>query len=261
MAAAPAPSDFPALDVNGEIVPLAEVLRFASFHDHLHFIDAVADAVLVRQAARSRGITVSDDELQQAADTFRRAHDLEREQDTLDWLAARHLRVEAWETLLEHEVCTRKLREAITNDGSVEQHFAQNRLSLDGVVLSHLLVANEDLARELRAQIVDDGADFHALARHHSSDETSRPVGGYLGLVRRAELEATVEPAVFAAESAETVGPFATDDGWRLIYVEAVRRAVLDAATREEIRSLLWSEWLGQERRRARIQVTMFEHP
>jgi putative peptide maturation system protein len=253
-------NDFPALDINGEIVSLSEALRFASFHDRLHFLDAVTDAVLVRQAAGRREITVSDDELQQAADTFRHAQGLEREQDTLDWLAARHLSAEAWEVLLEDEVRARKLRETLINDATVAQHFAQRRLSFDGIVLSHLVVGDEDLARELRAQIVDDGADFHALARHYSLDEASRPLGGYLGLVRRAELDAVVEPAAFSAGPGETIGPFDTDDGWRLIHVEAVRRAVLDETTREEIQSFLWSEWLRQERRRARIELPLLKN-
>jgi hypothetical protein len=69
-----------------------------------------------------------------------------------------------------------------------------------------------------------------------------------------------VEPAASGAGPGETIGPFDTDDGWRLIHVEAVRRAVLDGTTREEIRSFLWSEWLRQERRRARIELPLLKN-
>ena len=68
--------DSVALEINGEQVGLAEVLRQAKFTGQLKFLDDAIDAALIRQAAARQKLTFSDDELQQAADDFRIEHHL-----------------------------------------------------------------------------------------------------------------------------------------------------------------------------------------
>ena len=157
-------SECSALRVKDEDVSLDAVLRIAKLKDQLQFIEDAIEATLIRQNAASRGIGVSDEELQQAADTFRVARDLHDVEATKTW-----------------------------------QHFAEQRLSFDTATISRLVSKEEGIARELRAQIVDDAADFHTLAREHSID-ASRLAGGYVGQVRRSDLEAVVEAAIFSAK-------------------------------------------------------------
>lgn len=249
-------SEYIALEVNGEAVSLQEVLRSAKWRGQLTFIQDAANTTLIRQAAERRGIEVSDDELQRAADDFRAAHGLHDVQATEGWLAAKHLSFEDWELLLEDEIIIRKLREMLTG-GKVEQHFAENRLSFDVATISHILVSDEDVAKELRAQIAEEEADFYALARRYSVDATTKPAGGYAGAVRRVEMEAAVEAAVFGAGRGKVVGPIKTDEGWRLIKIEALHPATLDNTTREAIKSRLFDEWLKEQRRKAQIGVPL----
>lgn len=249
-------SEFIALEVNGEAVSLSDVLRLAKFWGDLKFLQDSIDAALVRQAAGQHGIEVSGDELQQAADEFRLARELHDADATEQWLAAQHLSYEDWELMLEGEIIASKLREELTA-GRVEQHFAEQKLTFDSAVLSRIVAPNEDVARELRAQIVEDDADFHALTRSYSVEEATRAAGGYVGTVRRTELEATVESAVFGASVGKVVGPFKTDEGWCLFKIEAVNRAALDEATREAIKSRLFDEWLSERRRKANINVPL----
>ena len=251
-------SELIALEVNGEAVGLAEVLRLAKFSGNLKFLQDSIDAALVRQAAARQGVEVSGDELQQAADEFRLARELHDAETTERWLAAHHLTYEEWELMLEGEIIARKLREELTA-GRVEQHFAEQKLTFDTAALSRIIAPNEDVARELRAQIVEDNADFHALARAYSTDEATRAAGGYIGTVRRTDLEAEVEPAVFGASVGKVVGPFKTDEGWSLFKVEAVNRATLDDETREAIKSRLFEEWLSERRRKANISTPLLE--
>jgi putative peptide maturation system protein len=232
-------------------------LNHAKFLGLLGFIEAAADGALIRQAATRDGITVSDGELQQAADQFRAARELHGAEETRSWLAARYLSFAEWESMLEAEVIGRKLRGALT-EGEVERHFAVNRLAFDTAEVSQLVVRDEGVARELRAQIVEDGADFHALARQHSIDEATRKAGGYLGPVKRGALAAAAQAAVFGGREGEVVGPVKTDEGWKLIKVEALQPATLNEATREEIKSMLFHEWLAEQRSREQISVPMF---
>jgi putative peptide maturation system protein len=250
-------SEYIALEIEGETISLREVLRFAKWGRSTFIKDAV-DAVLIRQAAAERGIKVSDEEFQQEADSFRTERDLYDADTTEAWLAENYLSYTEWEALLEDEMIKRKLRDALTA-GAVEKHFVEQRLSLDAAAISRLVLKEEGVARELRAQIVEDGADFHALAREYSIDPATRPAGGYAGRMRRSEMEAGMEAAIFGAQPGKTVGPIKTYDGWELVKVEALHPAILDDAMRETIKSELFGEWLNKRRLKAKISMPLLE--
>lgn len=247
-----------AMEVNGERVSLDDLLRLAKWNGQLQFVQAALDAALLRQAAVARGIKVSVDELQQAADDFRVTHELYSSESTEAWLKARHLTYEDWELLLEEQCLVHKLRELLTAN-RVEQFFAENSLDFEVASISRILIETEDVARELRAQIADDGADFHALAREYSIDTATKPAGGYTGPVRRVEMDALMETAIYGANCGDVVGPVKTSRGWALIKVETFQRIALNDATRETIKSQLLEEWLDERRRQALIRIPLLE--
>jgi len=247
-----------ALEVNGEEISLYDVLKLAKLNGSLQLIDDGIDAALIQQAAKQRGITVSDEELQQAADDYRSANDLYDAETTRVWLETKNLSYEDWESLLEYQVTERKLRVTLAA-GLVDQRFAEQRLSFDKVAISRLVLSEEGVARELRAQILEDGADFHALAREYSNDAVTRPAGGYAGLKVRTEMEPAFEAAVFGAQPGRVVGPIKTDDGWELVKIERFAMAALDDEMRENIKTALFSEWLSEQRSKARISLPLWE--
>src|ERR1041384_67289 len=247
-----------ALEVNGEPISLADALLHAKLAGGLQFLQAALDAALIAQAAAERGIEASDEEIQTAADEFRAARELYEGAATETWLADHFLSFVDWETLLVHEIITRKLRDALTA-GEIEQHFAVKRPKYDAAAISRIVVKDEDVARELRAQIADDGADFHALARAYSIDHATRLAGGYAGTVRRPDMDAEVEAGVFGAQANQVLGPFKSDDGWLLVKVERQQRATLDDGMREHIKAELFAEWLSERRRKARVHYTLLE--
>lgn len=249
-----------ALVINDESISWSDVLRLAKWNGDLQFIQKAVNATLVRQAATEQGVEVSTNELQQAADDFRIAHNLHDVEATVAWLATNHLSYEDWELSLEAQLIMHKLRELLTA-GRVEQHFAEERLSFDTATLSRLVLKDEDLARELRAQIIEDGADFYALARQYSIDEATKFSGGYSGPLRRTLMESTVESAVFGGQAGQVVGPLKTDDGWQLIKIESLNPAMLDDSMRETIKSLLFDKWLSERRGKARISIPLLEGP
>ena len=254
-------SDLPeyvALEVNDEEISLYDVLLPAKGSGNLDFLQEAINAAIIRQEAAHHAIEVSDEELQSAADEFRAAHDLYDIAATEAWLAAKRLTFEDWEFFIESNVLRQKLREAITA-GKIEQHFAVNKLAFDDADLSRLVVPDEEIAKELRAQIVDDGADFHSLAREHSVDASTRLAGGYAGKVKRAEMEAVVESAVFGAQPGNVVGPFKLEDGWHLIKIESLHRAELDDALREIIKEQVYAEWFEERLRKAKIKIPLLE--
>lgn len=253
-------TDATALEINGEAVCLRDVLVLARWRGQAGFVQDAADAALIRQAAAQRHIEVCGDELQQAANDFRQKHGLQESKATLAWLAANHLTPDDWQACLETDLLTGKLRDAVTN-GRVEPHFAQNRLAFDRAVISRLIVAEEEAAKELYLQIAEEGADFHALARRYSCDLATRPSGGYVGVVGRGDLEPALESAVWGAHPGSVVGPVNVDRRWQLVRVEALCPAVLDDTVRASIKTSLWDEWLRDQRARAKIVMPLWEPP
>jgi len=250
--------NFNAIEINRESVSLQQLLRFAKWSSESRFIRNAVDAVLIRQAALEASIEVTDEEVQQAADSFRAKRDLYDEKRTDRWLARHFLSQAEWEATLEDEIIRLKLRDVLTR-GSVEKYFTEHSLSFDNATISRIVVKEENVAKELRAQIVEDDADFYSVARKHSIDLLTRPAGGYSGLVRRTEMEPRMEAAVFGTQPGKTVGPIKTYAGWELVKLEAIHLATLDESLRETIKSLLFEDWLAGERVKAKISFPIFE--
>lgn len=249
---------FIAIEINRESVSLQQLLRFAKWSSESRFIRNAIDAVLIRQAAFGAGIQVTDEEIQHAADSFRTRRDLYDEKRTDRWLAKHFLSQAEWEATLEDEIIRRKLRDILTKD-SVERYFTEHSLLFDTATISRIVVKEESVAKELRAQIVEDDADFYNLARNHSIDLLTRPAGGYVGPVRRTQMEPKMEAAVFGAKRGQTVGPIKTHSGWELLKLEATHLATLDDSLRETIKTSLFEDWLDGERRKAKISIPLFE--
>jgi parvulin-like peptidyl-prolyl isomerase len=250
--------EFHAVGVGEERLSLPAVLAVAKYAGHIEFLQVAIEAALIRRAARELGIVATPAELQAAANSFRAERKLYAAADAQAWLAARHLTMGEWQAGLELDVLTRRVRDTVTTS-KIEPHFAQHMLSFEQVLVSHLLVPDENLARELMAQIEDDGADFHALARRYSVDAATRLAGGYLGIVRRGELTAAAQAAVFGAQPGEVVGPFETRAGWRIMKLESSHPAQLDEATRTEIQGTLFAEWLAAQHENTVIQSPLLD--
>lgn len=247
-----------ALVVNDEALSLGDLLRPAKLNGQLQFLENAIDAALIRQGAAAHGLEATADELQQAADDFRAERELYSLEATENWLRLRNLSFADWEMLLEEQCLARRLRETLTA-ARIEKFFAENRFTFEAAILARLVVEDEDLARELRAQIVEDGADFHALARRYSTDDATRPMGGYAGALARTEMEAAMEAAIYRAAAGDIVGPLKTEEGWTLVKVEGFKRAQLDDPTREAIKTTLFDEWLDERRGKARLRIPLLE--
>lgn len=86
---------------------------------------------------------------------------------------------------------------------------------------SHILVADEALAKDLKAQI-DGGADFAELAKANSTDG-SAAAGGDLGWFGLGMMVKPFEDAVVTMQPGDVAGPIQTQFGWHLILLTETR--------------------------------------
>lgn len=110
---------------------------------------------------------------------------------------------------------------------------------------SHILVADEELAAELKAEI-DGGADFAALAEEHSTDPGSAGSGGLLGWFGMGRMVPEFETAVAGLEVGEVSDPVQTQFGWHVVRLNETRETTPPALSevRPEVENQLRQEAL-----------------
>ena len=206
-------------------------------------------AQVVQQQARQAGLTATAQELQAAADSFRRRHGLHSAADTRAWLTARGLSEDDFEAGLEQDVLAAKLHSHLTAAG-VDGHFAADPAGFERLRLAQVVVGREDLARELATQIREEGRELADVAREQGLHVLR--VEGF-----RKELNGPLASALASAGAGQLVGPVGTPHGFALVLVEQRHPAELDPATRQRIQDELFAGWLAARLREAKSDLTL----
>jgi peptidyl-prolyl cis-trans isomerase C len=108
---------------------------------------------------------------------------------------------------------------------------------------SHILVAEEEKARELLTEI-EGGADFGEVASANSTDGSAAN-GGDLGWFGKGQMVPEFEAAVAELEPGSVGGPVQTQFGWHLVRLNETRQS--EAPTLEEMRPELESQLRQQQ--------------
>jgi len=214
----------------------------------------VRDRITV-QAAKKQGVRVSEEEIQERADQYRRVRGLHRASDTNKYLDALHVSLDEFEAFLIDGLYQEKMMARVCGEQTVQAYFKLNSPRFDSIEVSHIVLDAEGKAKEMMAVLADDPDSFDEMAREHSIADT-REQGGLIGKVLRGSLRTDIEAKVFNAAVGELLGPFASADRtvFEIFRVNAKHPARLDDETATEVRRLLREEWL-----RARAQEHVIE--
>jgi parvulin-like peptidyl-prolyl isomerase len=246
----------PAVRIGDNGLSLYDLLYSLHLRGRLRpLLSAAAAEQLILDGAKKAGLGVADGELQKAADQFRRRAGLTRAEDAQRWLRANRLSQEDLENGLERAILQRRLVRHAAGKEAVEKYFAANRARFEGARLSRIVVRDEGLANELLSQLREEGADFVALLRKHSTDERGKRLGPRT--VARKRLPPPIEQAVFAAKGGDVVGPFKVGDAWHLLRVEGLPPARLTRRVAAAVRTLLLRRWLREQAAGAGIEMKL----
>ena len=231
---------------HGVITP-EEMIKFLSYTNQLKYVNTeIIKNKEVKKKAEELKISVSVEELQQCADSYRVNHGLFTAEQTYDFLKRAGLTEEDLESFCEASLLTVKLMDNLADEKKIEEYFVNNHSDFDLARIHIIIVEEKGLADEILIQIEDEGKDFHSGAREFSTDESSKYGGGYIGLVTRNRLEPEVAAKVFNASAGDVLGPFDKQGSYELIMVEEVIRADLNSIVKENIKRLLFEEWIAQ---------------
>ena len=246
----------PLVKIDGQAITVTDfirTLRLSGQYDAL--IEQIVRDRLTVQAARKVGISVSEQDVQERADQFRRARGLHRAADTNKYLDALHISLDEFEAFISDSLYQERMLQQVCSDQAVESYFKLNSPKFDGIEVSHMVLDSEGKAKEMISVLSDDPDSFEEMAREHSIGATC-PAGGRIGKVLRGSLRTDVEAKVFNATVGEVLGPFVSADRsvFELFRVDARQPAQLDDATRVEVQRVLREGWL-----RARAQEHAIE--
>lgn len=232
-----------AIRVKEKTISLEQLLRLARIGDSMPVVAEAEEALVLRCWAEELGVEAGVEELQADLTQFRKTNGLYTAAQTKEWLDSRGVTVEELTDFLEPSILYRKLAESIVTKEEIERYFLENALRYDQAVISRIVMPEYGQVQELRFRL-EEGADFHRLARQYSHDEETRRAGGYAGAIGRHDVGPEQSAAVFSAGEGEIVGPFETREGFELILVEELYPAELTDTLAAELRELLFRERL-----------------
>lgn len=220
----------------------------------------IVDAALIWEALEEdpAAFAPSDEELQEAMDSFRRRRGLFTAEATLRWLEQQGMTHRSFEVRVEGYARARKLRRSVV-EGREEAYFADHAADFDVAVLGRIALGDEARARALAERL---RAGELTLIEAAAEALRERGQGAFawdgppplLSRVRRHELAPAQASAIFAAAPGTVLGPVEARAGFEIQEVLAVEPAALDAETRATVGDRLFEAWLAERRAAADVQ-------
>jgi parvulin-like peptidyl-prolyl isomerase len=235
------------VNIDDSAIDVAEFLRTLKLNGQFEgLIEQIVRDRLTVHAAKRQGLQVSEAEIQQRADQFRRVRGLHRASDTNKYLNAMQITLDEFEAFIVDGLYQEKMMARVCGDAAVESFFKLNSPRFDSIEVSHIVLDAEGKAKEMMSVLADDPDSFAEMAHEHSIADT-REQRGQIGKVLRGSLRTDVESKVFNAGVGDLLGPFASADrtAFEIFRVDAKHPARLDNDTATEVRRLLREEWLS----------------
>lgn len=117
------------------------------------------------------------------------------------------------------------------------------------------------------AEQIKNGASFSEMAKANSDDTGSKAQGGELGWIKRGQMAAKFEQALFDLDKGEVSDPVETEFGWHLIRIEDVKsevtRAFDDASVQKELVDIYQNRELEKrfQEQTEKLEQLAFENP
>ena len=215
---------------------------------------------IIVNAARAENITVSDLELQQAADNFRVRYNLYNPAVTWEWMKKNFLTGDEFEQLILESIITSKLTNYLFSD-RIEPYFYEHKLDYTKAVLYEVVFDNFDTAIEQFYALQEREITFVEVARQYISEPDLRRRYGYRGVLPRTALNSAISAAVFASSPPQILKPIIVGKNTHLVLVEEIIEPQLNESLRGQILNLLFSNWLEKQLQEYSIEVETSTSP
>src|SRR5579864_6355793 len=127
--------------IDGDAIDLAEFVRILKLTGQFEaLLEQFVRDRLAALGARKAGIQVSEAEIQERADQFRRVRGLHRASDTNKYLDAMRISLEEFETFISDSLYQEKMMRKVCGEQAIEGYFKLNSPRFDSIEISHMVL-------------------------------------------------------------------------------------------------------------------------
>lgn len=212
-------------------------------------LNSLISEKIMEAEVKAKGITVSDEEIQENIDEMTEYYGGEEEMNKA--LTQYNLTMDDMKENIVNNLQLQKVLEPYITitDEEIQEYFTTNKAYLDQaeeVNASHILVETKETADEVKEKL-NGGADFAELAKEYSTDTSNSENGGSLGFFGKGEMVPEFENTAFALKVDEISEPVQTEYGYHIIKVEdhkEAKEATLEEA-KDDIRKTILQDKMG----------------
>jgi parvulin-like peptidyl-prolyl isomerase len=243
------------LIVDDQQISLAQALKYlqASGKIQLFIGDILRQYVIEKEVQTRPDLDISPALSEQAIVDFRLQNQLTDAQRFQEWLVSQGIDYPTFHKQVTFGFKEEKLKAKVT-EPKLQEYFIERKLFLDRVVISRIIVAEQELAEEISSQI-EEGASFEQLAREYSVTD-DKIVNGMMGPLSRGSLPDVLRAAIDAVSPGDVVGPLELDGRWGLFRVEQFLPASLEQIQlRQALENELFEQWLAEKFQKLTVKL------
>ena len=233
----------PFLTIDQESISLNQALNYlrASGGFQRTLGDILRQYLLEKQLEVRKDIKIDSLRIDQAIMDFRLQNQLTEPEKFQTWLKSNGITYDDFQNKIAFSLKVEKLKAEIT-EPKLEDYFNERKPFLDRVVLSQIILDDQELANSLKQQILADKSKFDPLAREYSltNDQIT-------GSVSRGQLPEALQTALDAANPGGLIGPLEIHGRYALFQVEQFLPATLQGELKQELQNQLFQKWLQEK--------------
>ncbi len=252
----------PAARVNGEAITIGQLERECLARFGSGTLQQMIDLLIVEQAAKKRGVTVSNEEIAKRLLAMQLQIEAQKRRTGmgfLQWSAMRRISLRELAMTARMELLLEKMVADKVNvtDEDVARYYQSNREKFrqrERMLISHITVEKPDEAERIRRDIIAGKITFADAARKYSIDPYGRENGGLFGWIVRGNDPIQVE--AFKLKKDGDISPvFRSRKGYTIVRRDAYQseRVLPFEEVQDKIRELL------KQQRTQRLAQQMME--
>ncbi|MBF0706897.1 peptidylprolyl isomerase [Alkalihalobacillus hwajinpoensis] len=156
-----------------------------------------------------------DAELDKIKENFETDEQLEQALQSNGYKDIEQFKVDVRKQLLAQKAATEGVE---VSDEKLKEFYDENKNLFTELEASHILVDDEDTAKEVQKKL-EDGGDFAELAKEYSKDGSAEN-GGDLGVFKKGDMVAEFEEAAFALKEGEVSDIVQSQFGYHIIKLK-----------------------------------------
>ncbi len=238
----------PFLTVNDDPISLGQSLKYLQASGKLQsFLGEMLRQYVIENELQSReDLNLNPAAIEQAVINFRIEKDLSDPQAFQQWLDQNRMTYSAFHEQVTNGFKRETLKMSIVQP-QLEEYFQERKPFLDTVILSRIVVNEQELAQTLDQKLQAGEESFEQLAREHSITN-ERHVNGMMGPVSKGTLPDTVKQPLDSATPGSIIGPIDIEGRWCLFRVEEiVEVSSEDTKVKQRLQNELFERWVNEK--------------